>query len=41
MTNDIVCAILSLVTLASCVCGLYYALLPVCKEEDNYDEFDK
>jgi len=41
MTYDIVCVILSLVTLAACVYGLYCALMPACKEEDDYDEFDK
>ena len=41
MTNDIVKAIISVIILTACIYALCCALLPACKEEDNYDEFDK
>lgn len=41
MIRDIVFAILSLITLASCVFGLYCALAPIVTiEEDKHDDLD-
>lgn len=41
MILDIVFAILSLITLASCVFGLYCALAPIVTiEEDKHDDLD-
>jgi hypothetical protein len=42
MTTDIVCAMLSLITLVSCVYALCCALAPIINEHgEDYDDLDK